>query len=170
MSIMDPVVDGGWGTSSFYELSKLRDSSVNLIRIKCEVVYNGDAVYVDSTKMTENMIGLLDSAKHADVTFLVGKEKIKAHKAILAAQSNYFDKMFDSGMRECAKNEVEIHDAEPSEFKELLRFLYSGLTPENLPEIALSLLPLANRYEAMELKDMCVEAIRCSLSANELQK
>lgn len=174
-----------------FKISKIRNSSSS-IRIIFKIVYNNccrrisgpcssgwgtctaitpelaNVIYRNipdlDPKLPKDMLAILDSGKRADFTFIVGKEKIKAHKAILTARSNHFANMFDSGMRECAENEVEIHDAEPLEFKEFLKFLYSGSSPKNLPEIATSLMPLADRYGAIELKDMCVEAIRCSLS------
>ena len=59
-------------------------------------------------------------------------------------------------------------DENPLIFKELLKFMYSGLTPENLDDIAIKLLPLADKYLLSELKQLCVTAIRRVLSVENI--
>jgi len=98
------------------------------------------------------------------VTFLVGDTKLYAHKDILTARSRYFRSLFDSGMKESQTNEIPIAEAEPNLFQELLDFVYSGLPPKDLPAIAQSLLPLADRFGLLVLKKMCVAALISTLS------
>merc|ERR1719360_432786 len=65
---------------------------------------------------------MMESADFADVTFLVGKgrESIAAHKALLAARSEYFSKMFISefseGQHAAAIVEVPVPEAHPESF------------------------------------------------------
>merc|ERR1719209_1095116 len=95
--------------------------------------------------LCQNMLTLLDDATGSDVTLVVGGKKFKAHKSHLTARSTYFQSLFNSGMSESLVNEVEL-DEDPLIFKEALKFIYSGLTPENLDDIAIKLLPLADKY------------------------
>ena len=59
-------------------------------------------------------------------------------------------------------------DEDPLIFKEALKFMYSGLTPENLDDIAVQLLPLADKYLLDELKQLCDSAIRRILSVDNI--
>merc|ERR1712168_1038005 len=55
------------------------------------------------------------------------------------------------------KDEVKVPDVEPEVFKGLLRFLYSGLAPENVADKALDLLLVADKYGVDGLKEICEE-------------
>jgi hypothetical protein len=58
-------------------------------------------VQVPQPSLPKDMLTLLESGQFADVTFVIGDQRIKGHKAILATRSNFFKNMFTSGMREC---------------------------------------------------------------------
>ena len=47
---------------------------------------------------------MLENENFADVTFVVGDTKVKAHKCILASRSNFFENMFSVGMREAQES------------------------------------------------------------------
>jgi len=148
-------------------------------RITCEVGYEGapgsgptqcqcDASQMSNhVTLSKNMLTLLDDATSSDVTLLVGGEKLKAHKGHLIARSMYFRSLFHSGMIESLSDEVELNE-DPLIFKEALKFMYSGLTPENLDDIAIQLLPLADKYLLSELKQLCDTAIRRILSVENI--
>merc|ERR1739838_1017206 len=55
-------------------------------------------------------------------------------------------------------------EEDPVMLREALRFLYSGLPPENLGDIASGLLPIADKFCLDELKRRCDVAIRRSIS------
>jgi len=117
--------------------------------------------------LAQNMLTLLDDASVSNVTLLVGGETFKAHKGPLTARSAYFRSLFNSGMTESLTNEVEL-DEDPLMFKEALKFMYTGLTPVNLDDVAIRLLPLADKYLLGELKQLCDTAIRRILSAENV--
>jgi len=50
--------------------------------------------------MSKDLLRMLENENFADVTFVVGDTKVKAHKCILASRSNFFENMFSVGMRE----------------------------------------------------------------------
>merc|ERR1712168_1714273 len=76
--------------------------------------------------------------------------------------------MFTSDVRENNLNEVDVPDVEPRFFKGLLQFLYSGLPPTNLDEIAMDLMVVADKYGCKELVDISADNIRKNLNADNV--
>jgi len=147
-------------------------SAGDTLCIKCDFTYDGAPELVNyatiiprDPNLQEDYMKLSKQPKKAEiVTFVLGDTKLYAHKDILTARSSYFQILFDSGMKESQTNEIPIEEAEPKHFQELLDFIYSGLPPKDLPTIAQSLLPLADRYGMLILKNMCITAIISTLS------
>ena len=83
---------------------------------------------------------------------------------ILAARARYFDRMFKSGMKECVSKEVIVPDTEPQVFRAMLQFIYSGLPPTKLDEIAMELLVVADELDLVDLKNMCEARACCILN------
>ena len=73
------------------------------------------------------MEALLSDVTLADVTFVVGDARVKGHRAILVARSEYFRTMLTSGFSEGqgATTEIPIRDTTPGAFRALLRYLYT---------------------------------------------
>jgi speckle-type POZ protein len=107
---------------------------------------------------------LFETGDHYDVAFFVGtsSEKIKAHKGILSARSDYFEAMFRKGsMAESTQKEIRI---EPNphttitSFKQMLEFIYTN-TVRGLEDCdadaMVALLIIANEYLLEDLKDFC---------------
>jgi len=79
--------------------------------------------------VSQDYSNLFESGEHADITFLVGGQKIAGHKCVFVARSSVFARMFDSNMSEAISNEVEIKDIRPEVFREMAKFIYSGEKP-----------------------------------------
>ena len=90
------------------------------------------------------------------------------NKAVLSARSKYFERMFDSSMKENLSNEVEVPDVTPVVFEALLKFLYSGLEPKNLNEIFLELLVVADKYRLEALVKVCETSAFKNLNADNV--
>ena len=75
--------------------------------------------------MPSNMRSLLEDGKLSDVTFVVDGERFKAHRAILAGRSVFFDRQLCGGMRESVESEVVVDDCDAPTFKALLLYLYT---------------------------------------------
>ena len=74
---------------------------------------------------------LLDTQSKADVTFIVKKEKIGAHLAIIVSGSPVICAMLEKeNFKEGHTKTVEIDDIDPAVFKEMLRYLYTGKVPK----------------------------------------
>ena len=98
---------------------------------------------------------LLETATLSDVTLAAGKEKFKAHKAILSARSPVFRAMFQPGsFKEQKKSFVQIEGHDPIVVKEMLTFIYTGEAPK-LKEKAHDLFFIADMYQLERLKQLC---------------
>ncbi|KAF0687331.1 Aste57867_20941 [Aphanomyces stellatus] len=99
---------------------------------------------------------LLQDATYSDITFLVQNKPIVAHKAIVAAQSLHFRRMFSSGMLESRQPTITIADWSYTAFFHMLEFLYTGYVNELTVDSAMELLGLADHYALQELSMLCV--------------
>ena len=74
-----------------------------------------------------DLLDLLKSEEHCDVTFLVDEIRIPAHRVVLAARSSYFKVLLFGQMREAHTGaEIPITDTTPEALKTLLEYVYSG--------------------------------------------
>ena len=77
----------------------------------------------------EALIKSLDESrtqgKFCDIKITIGNRTFTAHKAVLAASSQYFSGMFNSGWRESDSTEINI-EGEPKIFDLLLDYMYKG--------------------------------------------
>ena len=69
---------------------------------------------------------LLSSRKYCDVFFIIGHQRIPAHRTVLAAQSEYFEKLLFGTMKEAKNEEVVLKDVLPATFQLLLKYAYTG--------------------------------------------
>ena len=67
-----------------------------------------------------------EEQKFTDVDFLLCGQVIPAHKAVLAAQSQYFECMLYGSMREASMSEIVLEDVPISAFRKVLQFAYTG--------------------------------------------
>ena len=80
----------------------------------------------------EDLSRIFECGEFTDIAFLVGAEKIRGHKAILAGRCSYFARMFKTDMKESDANEVPVKDIKPEVFRELLKFIYCEAKPKCL--------------------------------------
>jgi len=113
-------------------------------------------------RLQSDFVTLFDSETHADVTFMVQGESIKAHRNILAARASYFARVFEGKWKESATNQVEVPDFNPKVFKAAIKYLYGGL-PEGDWDFWIELLKAADKYEMIELKELCESTIAANL-------
>ena len=72
------------------------------------------------------VLNMLDSEELADVTFIIGesKERVSAHKFVLALRSSVFKAMFNSTWdSRSQKAEIEIPDTDEPTFRSFLKVI-----------------------------------------------
>lgn len=104
------------------------------------------ALKVPECKLSQHMGYLLDNGTFSDVTLCAGGREFKAHKAVLATRSPVFSAMFEHQMEESRRGRVEIPDIDPDVFHEMLKFVYTGNTPQ-LQGMADDLLAAADKVK-----------------------
>lgn len=119
------------------------------------------------TCIKEKNAVMYNNSLMSDVLFIVGqgtqKQKIPAHKYILATGSSVFYAMFYGGLADSLE-EIELPDVEPIAFHNLLRYLYVDeiqLAADNV----LCTLYVAKKYIVPFLAKACVQYLETSLSA-----
>ena len=71
-------------------------------------------------------------------------------------------------MKEANSKIITIEDADVTSFKELLKFIYSGELPDNLPTAPETYLLLAEKYDIQDLKSCCAQALKEKLSSGNV--
>ena len=106
---------------------------------------------------------LLSEAHHHDFEFFVEDEKIPAHKAILAARSDFFEEIFSSKDEEKAREIATVENVSKKAFKKFLMYLYTDeLT--SLCSFVPDFLELSHKFKIMDLKEKCEEKLAKQLS------
>ena len=67
-------------------------------------------------------------------------------------------------MLEAVTNRLVIKDVEAASFKEFLKFVYCGQYPKDMESSPESYLPIAEKYNAQELKDACASEMAKGLN------
>lgn len=165
----------GWGRDKFMLASTLRDPELGFsvddkVIFKVEITAYGDLEttptsgefsksLLKSFNLRSSLESILYDEKSSDVKLIVGanEEVIHAHKLILMIRSEVFQAMFSSSMCESIKNEVRIPDFEPHIIKEMLKFIYTDVTPEKsfLVENCTQLLCASLKYQIDGLTLAC---------------
>ena len=166
-------VGGAFGWDDFYDADVLASPDQIVWRVVVELEYEGEPpvktpVFIPTHDIGGDYLKLLESSNNSDVTFIVQGERIKAHKTVLVARSNYFESMFNSTMKESATGEIEVPDADPAAFKGMLQYLYGGSSPKDLDDVALDLYALSDKYGLKELQEVCESHILANLDAHNV--
>ena len=123
---------------------------------------------------------LLDAGDNSfqDVSFLVGGETIRAHKAILAARCEYFETMLTSGFAEGAGSgggatgggsggaenvPLPVQDTTPAASRAVLRFLHTGAVELEEASV-LDVACLNQRYLVTKLHAQCLAYCAANIS------
>ncbi|KAM8717856.1 hypothetical protein ACLKA7_004540 [Drosophila subpalustris] len=155
-----------FGESKSYLLNDkfVLDCEINLIESPVTSFEQVNSIKVPACNLTEDLGALLETKKFADVTIVTADDhKIPAHKNILSARSKVFAAMFTHSMKENTENCVDIGDFSADVIMELLRFIYTGESP-NLKEMTADLIIAADKYELHRLKAMCASSLSDNLS------
>jgi len=96
-----------------------------------------------------------------DFTVICDKKEFPCNKLILSARSKYFKAIF---VHDQNKTETKIDDSSPEMVETLLKFMSDGLIPDEIDDIAMELIPVADKYGPANLIKVCSESIMNNLS------
>ncbi|KAL6880376.1 hypothetical protein ACP4OV_011941 [Aristida adscensionis] len=173
-----------WGYKRFYRRSQLETSdflkndclvmncTVGVVKNRIETPKNIQ-IHVPPSDMGRCFKELLKHGIGCDITFIVGDEKVRAHKWILAARSPVFKAQFFGPIGNPGLDSVVVEDVEPVVFKAMVNFIYADELP-SIHELAVAgsvsmwtstvviqhLLAAADRYGLDRLRLLC-EARLC---------
>ncbi|XP_050073004.1 BTB/POZ domain-containing protein 9 [Anopheles maculipalpis] len=122
-----------------------------------------------TARFSKQMAQLCMSPDYSDVMFIVEKQRIPAHRVILAARSEYFRALLYGGMQETKQDEITLH-IPLTAFKSLLKYIYSGsMSLVNMKEEhLLDTLGLANQYGFADLEMAISDYLRQVLSLSNV--
>ena len=117
-----------------------------------------------------HLSNLLDTQSMADVIFIVKKEKIGAHSAIVVSASPVICAMLEEdNFKEGRTKVVQVEDIDPAVFKEMLRFLYTGKAPKvDEDDMTEPLFLAADKYKIGTLKDLCEQSLISKLNVQDV--
>lgn len=136
---MEKVAEPSWTSSYTYQVSK------------------------HSAEMLHNLnVQRKDGGRFCDVVLRVGEESFPAHKAVLAACSEYFESVFGRQTEDdCDAKELEMHTISPKVFKDILDFAYTSRLVVRL-ECFPELMTAAKFLLMRSVIEICQEVIKQS--------
>lgn len=102
---------------------------------------------------------MLFSKQFFDFEFDINGEKLQAHKAILAARSEVFEEVFDSGDKEREKEIAKITEVPFDIFKQFILYVYAEKMPENAMHYVTDFLYLSTKFGVSDLRQKCEEIL-----------
>ncbi|XP_057702312.1 POZ-, AT hook-, and zinc finger-containing protein 1 isoform X1 [Corythoichthys intestinalis] len=115
-----------------------------------------------SAEMLHNLdVQRKDGGRFCDVILRVGEESFPAHKAVLAACSEYFESMFGRQPEDGDARELEMHTISPKVFKDILDFAYTSRIVVRL-ECFPELMTAAKFLLMRSVIEICQEVIKQS--------
>ncbi|XP_026203605.1 POZ-, AT hook-, and zinc finger-containing protein 1 isoform X3 [Anabas testudineus] len=136
---MEKVAEPSWTSSYTYQVSK------------------------HSAEMLHNLnVQRKDGGRFCDVVLRVGEESFPAHKAVLAACSEYFESVFSRQTEDDGDaKELEMHTISPKVFKDILDFAYTSRIVVRL-ECFPELMTAAKFLLMRSVIEICQEVIKQS--------
>ena len=122
---------------------------------------------VDSKQShVKKMKAMIDNESCSDVSFLLDDgDRIYASKSILTGQSEYFEAMFRSGMRESKENEIRVEGCSKKVLLLFLQYIYTSDVGACEIEDAMLLCVLADRYQETFLCRRCLDMVEHGLTS-----
>lgn len=123
--------------------------------------------FIDAT-WSDQLWSAAVNESSTDFKFLIGDESFSAHRFILSARSRVFAVMLESGMTESRTGQMRLVDDDPSTFRHLLEFLYTGMVPSIADREKLFL--LVDKYSVENLMALCRPAVPPEKEGRELSE
>lgn len=121
-------------------------------QVTFEASDHGDVVLAGLTK-------LRDMEQLFDVVLIVEKDRLPAHRVVLASCSEYFRAMFTDGLLECQLDEIPLNGVTSTGMKNLIDFAYSSKIDINAGNVQ-DVLCAANHIQLMPVVEACVNFLK----------
>jgi len=118
-------------------------------------------VEIPNSSLVSDLRKMLNDPTFSDVTFLVEKTPVYAHK-LLCSRCSYFRAMFEGNMRESQQKTITIQDVSHSIFLSMLEYLYTDDVEIKL-EFAMDLFVAADQFGVDRLKKLCEKKMLASI-------
>jgi len=111
----------------------------------------------EASEYQKRLLTIYENMAFTDFTIIckTGGEKYKfpCHKAVIAAGSGHFARMFGSGMTESTSGEVEVEGYDKEEVEHFIKFFYTlKMEEEVLEKHSEKFLKIADQYDDPKLK------------------
>ena len=125
----------------------------------------GKTITGGSEQVIAQLGSCFNDPEYSDVEVECDEETFHCHQTILSIRSEVFRAMFQLNMKENRTKKVTIKDFDPDVVREMLRFIYTGDTKEDvLKEKSRELLNLAEMYQLDVLKNICEDKLCSTLT------
>ena len=119
----------------------------------------------DSLVASQELLNIFLSEELFDVTLSLDcGAQIRAHRLVLAQHSKMFRRMLSSDFQEGKKQVINLGEVAERDVRGMLRFFYQGKTGADDVDEAIALARAAELYQAVVLRDACVEALERNIS------
>lgn len=116
-------------------------------------------------RLLSNFNELRERDQLFDFTICVGNKKLRAHRVVLAASSDYFKAMFAINSIELNAGKVFLQNIDPSAVEAVINFIYTckiDLTNDNIEEVLLA----ASILQVQVVQDLCIKFIEVQIDAS----
>jgi len=113
------------------------------------------------SRVLERLRELRNNTELCDVTLVAGGYEVRAHRALLAASSPYFNAMF-TGFEEKNQERVKLVDVDPHALSILVNYVYTATVDVTEANVQ-TLLPAANLLQLIDVRDACCEFLAAQL-------
>uniref|UniRef100_A0A1I8B6C1 BTB domain-containing protein n=1 Tax=Meloidogyne hapla TaxID=6305 RepID=A0A1I8B6C1_MELHA len=115
---------------------------------------------------------MIEKGTFTDCIIKIGDEIIKAHRIILALNSEVFYKMFEqNGLNESQTGELIITDTTSECFRAMLQFFYTKkIDKEILENNVFDIFAISHKYQVMPLKYECERLMSSKIDTENIVK
>lgn len=120
----------------------------------------------DLKSLQKDLTSILKVPKYCDLTLISGKEKIQAHKFILAARSSVFCDIIESDTKK-KNSEITVDDFDYSVIKDMLGYVYCNEVKFSIPghEHIHNMYSAAWKYSLSGLEEECINCLKSNINA-----
>ena len=124
-----------------------------------------DASLIDSLMSLSADMAALRHNVPGDIVVECEGQEIKGHSQVFIARSNVFAKTLQTDMKEKQEGRIHIDRASLVDVKQLVDYMYSGKLDTSYARLK-ELLVLADRFEVLQLVQLCSSKLSESLNKN----